>query len=154
MSKETGEEHAACRTVRVAAVQMESQAGDKPANFAKIQAFVEQAAGKGVKLIVFPECCITGYWFIRNLSPSALKDLAEPIFDGESSRRLVDLARNHGITIGAGLIYASHGNITGSRDQWAGDGPFRVCLALRHRHRDRRCLLSGRTSSRVRHRAR
>ena len=106
MSKETGEEHAACRTIRVAAVQMESLAGDKSTNFAKIQAFVEQAAGKGVKLIVFPECCITGYWFIRSLSPSALKDLAEPIFDGESSRRLVDLARNHGITIGAGLIEA------------------------------------------------
>ena len=95
---------AAERTIRVAAVQMESRAGDKNANFAKIESFVEEAAKKGVELIVFPECCITGYWFIRNLTPEALAKLAEPIFDGESSRRLIALAQKHGIIIGAGLV--------------------------------------------------
>ncbi len=56
------------RVLRVAAVQMESKAGDKAANFAKIEFFVEQAAQQGVKLIVFPECCISGYWFMRHLT--------------------------------------------------------------------------------------
>jgi predicted amidohydrolase len=83
---------------------MESQAGDKTANFAKIESFVKDAAQQGVKLIVFPECSITGYWFIRNLTPEGLEKLAEPIFSGESSQRLMELSQNYGISIGAGLI--------------------------------------------------
>ena len=94
------------RTIRVAAVQMESKAGDKAANFSKIESFVKRAAEEGAKLIVFPECCITGYWFIRNLTPEALKKLAEPIFDGESSRRLIAMSQKYQMTIGAGLVEA------------------------------------------------
>jgi predicted amidohydrolase len=90
--------------LRVAAVQMESRAGDKEANFAKIEAFVAQAAQQGVKLVVFPECCITGYWFIRNLSPQQLEDLAEPIPGGKSSQRLAELAKKYDVSIGAGLV--------------------------------------------------
>lgn len=94
------------RTLRVAAVQFESAPGDKSANFRKIESFVELAARQNVRLIIFPECCITGYWFIRNLSVQELGRLAEPIFDGPSSRRLIELARKFGITIGAGLVEA------------------------------------------------
>lgn len=90
--------------LRVAAVQMESKAGDKEANFAKIESFVEQAANQGVKLIVFPECCLTGYWFIRRLTPQQLANLAEPIFEGESSQRLMSLAKKYDLGIGAGLV--------------------------------------------------
>jgi predicted amidohydrolase len=57
-------------------------------------------------MIIFPECCITGYWFIRNLSVHELKMLAEPIFDGPSSRRLIELAKRFRMTIGAGLVEA------------------------------------------------
>jgi N-carbamoylputrescine amidase len=94
------------RTLRVAAVQFESVPADKEANFRKVEAFVEQAAAAGVRLVVFPECCLTGYWFIRNLSVDQLKALAEPIPDGPSTRRLIDLARTHGLTVGAGLVEA------------------------------------------------
>jgi len=94
------------RTVRVASVQFESLPGDKEANFRKIETFVEQAAGQKVRMIIFPECCITGYWFIRNLSVRELTQLAEPIFDGPSSRRLIELAKRFGMTIGAGLVEA------------------------------------------------
>lgn len=93
--------------LRVAAVQMESQAGDKEANFAKIEAFVKQAAQQGVQLLVFPECCISGYWFIRNLTRPQLEKLAEPVFDGPSSERLRQLARTYGLSIGAGLVEAA-----------------------------------------------
>jgi predicted amidohydrolase len=92
------------RPLRVASVQMESQPWDKEANFAKVEAFLERAARQGVKLILFPECCITGYWFIRNLSPQELDRLSEPVFEGPSSRRLLALSRKHGMTIGAGWI--------------------------------------------------
>ena len=92
------------KSIRVAAVQFEHAAGDKAANLAKIRGFVEQAAGQGVEIIVFPECCITGYWFLRNLSRDELVALAEPVPDGPSSQELLALARTHGMTIGAGLV--------------------------------------------------
>src|SRR4026209_2249114 len=94
------------RILRVDSVQFESAPGDKEANFRKIEAFIERAAQQNVRLIVFPECCITGYWFIRNLSVKALAQMAEPIFDGPSSRRLIDRAKRFGMTIGAGLVEA------------------------------------------------
>src|SRR5436190_7993241 len=94
------------RTLRVASVQFESRPGDKDANFHKIEAFVERAARQDVRLIIFPECCITGYWFIRNLPVEALAQMAEPVFNGPSSRRLIELAKKSGMTIGAGLVEA------------------------------------------------
>lgn len=92
------------RNLRVAAVQFESLPGDKEANFRKIATFVDRAAQQDVRMIIFPECCITGYWFIRNLSTQDLGQLAEPVFDGPSSRRLIELAKRSGMTIGAGLV--------------------------------------------------
>jgi predicted amidohydrolase len=92
------------RPLRVATVQMESAAGDKEANLAKVEAFVERAAAEGAQLVVFPECCVTGYWFLRNLSPQALAALAEPLDGGPSIKRLVALARRHGVVIGAGFV--------------------------------------------------
>jgi len=90
--------------LRVAAVQMESKSGDKQANLAKIESFVEQAAEQDVKLILFHECSISGYWFIRNLTERQLENLAEPIFEGESSQRLIKLSKKYNLTIGAGLV--------------------------------------------------
>lgn len=92
------------RGLRVASVQMEHTDGDKQANFAKIEEFTAQAAAQNAQLVVFPECCVTGYWFIRNLSTQQLAALAEPIPDGPSTQRLRDLARRHNITIGAGWV--------------------------------------------------
>jgi predicted amidohydrolase len=92
------------RKLRVASVQMEHQDGDRDANFAKIEAFVAQAAAQGAQLVVFPECCVCGYWFIRNLSVDELAALAEPIPEGPSTRRLRDLAQRYRITVGAGWV--------------------------------------------------
>jgi predicted amidohydrolase len=95
------------RTLRAAAVQMESLPGDKEANFRKIESYVERAVQQGVQLLVFPECCISGYWFMRNLTEEQLTALAEPVPDGPSSRRLMALAMKCGLTIGAGLVEAA-----------------------------------------------
>ena len=100
------------RNLRVAAVQMESAAGDKEANLARSHRFAEEAAARGVEIVVFPECCITGYWFLRSLSGAAARALAEPVPEGPSSRGSSDLAAKHRMTIGAGLVEA------------AGDGVF------------------------------
>ncbi len=92
------------RNIRVATVQFEHVPNDKQANLAKIRHFVEHAARQGVEMIVFPECCITGYWHLRHLSWEQLTALAEPVFTGPSSQALLSLARMHQMTIGAGLV--------------------------------------------------
>jgi len=83
---------------------MEHQDGGQEANFRKIEGFVAQAAAQGAQLVVFPECCVCGYWFIRNLSVDELAALAEPIPEGPSTRRLCELAQRYRITVGAGWI--------------------------------------------------
>ena len=92
------------RDVRVAAVQFEHAAGDKAANLAKIRGFVAQAAGQDVEIIAFPECCVTGYWFLRHLNREEFTALAEPVPEGPSTQELMALSRAHRMTIGAGLI--------------------------------------------------
>ena len=94
------------RNLTVASVQFEHTPGDKRANLEKIHRFVEKAARRNVELIAFPECSITGYWFLRNLSREDFAALAEPVFDGPSSQCLLALAREYNMTIGAGLIEA------------------------------------------------
>jgi predicted amidohydrolase len=107
---------------------MESQPGDKNANFAKVEDFSARAAAAGAQLVVFPECCISGYCFMRNLSPEELANLAEPI-PGPASERLVALARKLGISIGAGWLEAGNdGGFYNSYIVALPDGTF-------HRHR-------------------
>jgi predicted amidohydrolase len=92
------------KNLRVAAVQLESAPANKRSNLDKIRAFVEQATRQGVEVIAFPECCITGYWFLRHLSRADFAALAEPVFAGPSSQELAALAKENKMTIGAGLI--------------------------------------------------
>ena len=92
------------RDIRVASVQFEHSDGNKEANFAKIEDFIVAAAKQDVEMIVFPECCITGYWFLRKLSRPELVELAEPVFSGPSSQKLMALAKEYNMTVGAGLV--------------------------------------------------
>ena len=92
------------RNVRVAAVQFQHAPGDKLANLAKIGRFVQQAAQQRAEIIVFPECCISGYWHLRKLTREELTALAEPVPDGPAARQLAALSEQHGMTIGAGLV--------------------------------------------------
>jgi predicted amidohydrolase len=95
------------QALRVASVQLESLPANKEANFDKIEQFVASASAQGVRLVLFPECSISGYWFIRNLTLEQLAALAEPVPSGVSTRRLVDLARRYKIALGAGLVEAA-----------------------------------------------
>jgi predicted amidohydrolase len=90
--------------IRAAAVQFTHRPGDKPANLETVERFARQAAERGVDLLVFPEMCITGYWHVRKLSREEVEALAEPVPAGDSTRRLLELSRETGMTIGAGLI--------------------------------------------------
>jgi len=129
------------RDIRVAAVQFEHKSADKPANLAKINYFVEQAAKQKVQIIAFPECCITGYWFLRKLSRDELTALAEPVFDGPSSQQLSALAKKHNIIIGAGLIEkTADGQMFNTYVVAMPDGRFA-------RHRKIHCFISEHLSS-------
>ena len=92
------------RDIRVASVQFEHSAGNKDANFGKIRQFVRQAAAQRAEIVAFPECCITGYWFLRNLAREGLVALAEPVPEGPSTQSLLELSREHRLTVGAGLV--------------------------------------------------
>lgn len=92
------------KNVTVASVQFESVPGGRQENLAIIERFAGEAARSGVEILVFPECCITGYWFMRNLSEQQLRAMAEPAFTGPSSQALRALSQKHGMTIGAGLV--------------------------------------------------
>jgi predicted amidohydrolase len=124
------------RNIRVASVQFEHAAGDKEANLAKIRNFVRQAAEQGVELIEFPECCITGYWFLRELKRKDLQALAEPVCDGPSSQSLMALAKEYNMTIGAGLVeIAEDGKMYNTYVVAMPNGEFQ-------RHRKIHCFIS------------
>ncbi|MBT3375931.1 MAG: acyltransferase [Lentisphaerae bacterium] len=92
--------------IRTASVQFCHQPGNKAANLAIIADFADQAAAKGVELLVFPEMCITGYWHVRDLTEAEIHSLAEPVPTGPSSQAVRDMAQRYGMTVGAGLIEA------------------------------------------------
>ena len=58
------------KNIRVATVQFNHHANDKNYNLSIIQSYVEKAAKEGVKIIVFPEMCVTGYWHVSTLQKS------------------------------------------------------------------------------------
>jgi predicted amidohydrolase len=95
------------RDIRVATVQFQHASGDKSYNLGRVHDFVTEAARASVEIIAFPEMCLTGYWHVRNLSREAVQTLAEPIPDGVSTQELLRASREHGMTIGAGLIEQS-----------------------------------------------
>jgi predicted amidohydrolase len=99
------------QVLRVASIQMESLPGDKKANLGKIEAFTARAAERGAQLVVFPECCISGYWFIRNLTVEQLGSLAEPFPNGPGTQKLIELARRYKVSLGAGLVEAGENGV-------------------------------------------
>ncbi len=90
--------------IKAAAIQFNHRPGDKAYNLKRVRELTAQAAAQNVNLAVFPEMCITGYWHVRNLSREQIEQLAEPVSDAPSVRELLQLADQHQLTLGAGLI--------------------------------------------------
>ena len=95
------------KDTKVASVQFEHRPGDKEANLAKVRRFAAEAAGQGAELVVCPEMCVTGYWFLRDLSRAELDVLAEPVPDGPTTLEVLGLARELDISVGAGILERS-----------------------------------------------
>jgi predicted amidohydrolase len=90
--------------MKVASVQFQHRAGDKSYNHQVVRQFVQQAARQDVKLIVFPECCLSGYWHLRNLGRKELLDLAESVPESPLCQEVATLASQYAMTIGVGLV--------------------------------------------------
>src|SRR5947209_19542380 len=50
-------------TWKIAAVQMDCRLGDRRHNLEQVRARLREAAANGARLVVFPECVLTGYCF-------------------------------------------------------------------------------------------
>src|SRR6187401_293119 len=90
--------------LNISTAQFENKSGDKKYNLSVIERLSEKAAAEGSDVIAFHECSITGYTFARHLSKEQMLELAEPIPDGKSILKLIEIAQRNNIAILAGLF--------------------------------------------------
>ncbi len=91
-------------TINIATAQFEHKSGHTMYNLSVIERLSEQASQAGANVIAFHECSVTGYTFARHLSRQQMLDLAEYIPEGESIRRLQQIAASTDMTLLAGLF--------------------------------------------------
>jgi predicted amidohydrolase len=92
------------RQIRVGAAQFEVRDADKNYNLGVIARLAGKAVEEGAELVSFSECCICGYTFLEKLSKNELFDLAEPVPEGPSVKRLIEVARALKVALAAGLV--------------------------------------------------
>src|SRR5919197_411440 len=87
-------------TWKIAGVQMDSRLGDKRRNLDVIRSRLREAAGQGARLVVFPECALTGYAFD---SKEEAWPHAEPV-PGPSTEALAVDCRELGVWAVVGML--------------------------------------------------
>ena len=86
--------------MKIAAVQMDVKILDKEHNLARILAGIAEAAREGAKLVIFPECALTGYGF---KSREEAWPVAETV-PGPSTEAIAQAARRFDCTVVVGLL--------------------------------------------------
>ena len=89
--------------VKVAVAQMDPKLGQNATNLARIQALFREAAGEGAKLVVFPECAVSGYGFA---TPDAGYAAAETV-PGPATDALAEACREADAYAVVGLLERS-----------------------------------------------
>ena len=92
------------KNLKVASAQFEPADGDKERNFSIMEDLISRAADQKVDLICFHELCITAYTHLKNLDKDEIIQLSEPVPDGPSCERLVELSEKYNVGIMAGLV--------------------------------------------------
>jgi predicted amidohydrolase len=92
------------KNIKISTAQFEHSSGDKDYNLSVIEKLSQRASAEGSLVIAFHECSITGYSFARRLSKKQMLALAELIPGGKSILRLTEIAKQHNITVLAGLF--------------------------------------------------
>ena len=85
--------------LRAAVVQMTSTPMDPARNWVRIEAWLARAADEGARLVVFPECIVSGYFLSR---PEA-EAVAEPV-PGPGTDRLHRACGRHGVSAAVGMV--------------------------------------------------
>ncbi len=90
----------------IACAQIDCKLGERDANLAKITSSLRSAAERDAKLVMFPECALTGY---------AYKSLAEAIpfsesIDGPSAQAIAEVCRETATYAVVGFIEAADDN--------------------------------------------
>jgi predicted amidohydrolase len=89
----------------IAAVQFNSAEKDKELNLNNMEGFIKKAADQKADIISFPEICITGYNFILYTEDrNELFSIAEPVPDGPSVKRIMEMAGKYNIVVLFGLL--------------------------------------------------
>jgi predicted amidohydrolase len=89
--------------IRASVVQFEPVPQDADANLRTVRRLAERAVADGAQLVIFPEMCLIGYWYLRRRSAEELRALSEPA-DGPHIREAAALARELGVGIGVGFL--------------------------------------------------
>ncbi|MBI3891226.1 MAG: carbon-nitrogen hydrolase family protein [Candidatus Wallbacteria bacterium] len=86
--------------LRIAAAQIDVAFADPAANLARVLAALDEAAARGARLVVFPECALTGYCF-ANLEEARAASLS---LDGPELSAIAAACRRHGVVAVVGLV--------------------------------------------------
>jgi predicted amidohydrolase len=86
--------------MKVAAVQMDVKILEKAHNLEKVLAHLETAARAGAKIVIFPECALSGYCYT---SREEAWPVAEEV-PGPSTEEILAAATSFGVTVVVGLL--------------------------------------------------
>ena len=86
--------------IRVAGVQMNVDLGDATANLQRLKTLLAEAADGGARLVIFPECAVTGYCFE---SREEAMDCAQPL-PGPAVETVAEACRERGVSAIFGLL--------------------------------------------------
>lgn len=111
------------RNIRIAAAQFEHRNGDKAYNLGRIRELTREAVERGAEIVSFHECSISAYSFVQPFSKARLAELAEPVPDGPSTRRLIEIAREFRVPVLAGLFERDGEHVHNTYVCVTGDGP-------------------------------
>jgi len=92
------------RDIRVATAQFEHRNNDKVYNLSRVRALTRRAVEQGAEIVSFHECCLSGYTFLQHLDREGVSAVAERVPDGPTVRALIDVARQFGTVVTAGLV--------------------------------------------------
>jgi aliphatic nitrilase len=123
-------------TVRVAAVQIAPDLSSCAGTMTKVLAAIAEAAGRGAKLIVFPETFVPWYPYFSFVLPPVLTGREHirlyenaPTVPGPETDAVAHAARRHGVVVVLGLNERDHGSLYNTQLVFDADGS----LALKRR---------------------
>lgn len=99
------------KQLKIGVAQFEPRDGDKTYNLSRIEALSAQAHAQGAEVVSFHEMSITAYTFFKDLSKEQVQSLAEPVPNGPSVQKLIQMAKTLDIHLLAGLVEIDNGQI-------------------------------------------